>query len=283
MTRDDDIGRALRSLASDVESGVRRPPSRDILRRAGRHPAGRPGETKPFPWAGIAGVAAVPFVAIGAVLISPAGAGILGGGEDREPLPTASAPVTGGAEATAPAATAPTGVAPTAAAPPTGSSALSPLTRVTVAFTDDRVPGGQAGQCRRLTEADRLVEDADPVAGAVDVLLEGPRSDERVVGLSSPLESDAATVTLDASARVVTVDVPDPAAWRDACGPEEFQRALARTVGQFEGWTWAVTEAGVPLTPPADLVESGGAPDGALSGTDEPTAPTGGPEPTPSP
>ncbi|MGF1664466.1 MAG: hypothetical protein ACFCVG_18720 [Kineosporiaceae bacterium] len=282
MTRDDDIGRALRSLAADVESGVRRPPARDILRRAGRHPAGRPAEAKPFPWAGIAGVAAVPFVAIGAVLISPAGAGILGVGEDRDPLPTASAPAQETAE---PAEESPTTAqAPTAAAPQTGESALTPLTRVTVVLTDDRVPGGEPGQqCRRLTEADRFVDEADPVAGAVELLVEGPLSDERAVGLSSPVDPDAAAVALDRAARVVTVDVPDATAWRDGCGPEEFQRALSATVGQFDGWTWVVREGGVPLTPPADLVESGGAPDGDPGDGGASGAPTGGPEPTTSP
>jgi hypothetical protein len=281
MSRDDDIGRALRSLAADVESGVRRPATRDILRRAGRHPAGPPREAKPFPWAGIAGVAAVPFVAIGAVLISPAGAGILGVGEDRDPLPTTSAPVDGTVEPTEPAARTP--AAPTAAAPPTGESALTPLTRVTVVLTDDTVPGGGSGeQCRRLTEADRLVDEADPVAGTVEMLVEGPRSDERAVGLSSPVDPEAAAVTLDREALVVTVDVPDATAWRDACGPEEFQRALAATVGQFDGWTWVVREAGVPLVPPADLIEPGGAPDGDPNATDASVAPTGGPESSPS-
>ncbi|MGF1646598.1 MAG: hypothetical protein ACFCVF_06745 [Kineosporiaceae bacterium] len=267
MSRDDDIGRALRSLAADVESGVRRPAARDILRRAGRHPAGRPTEAKPFPWAGIAGVAAIPFVAIGAVLISPAGAGILGGGE--APLPTASVPVSETGEPSGPET--PSVLPPTAAAPPTGDSALSPLVRVTVVLTDDRVPGGQ--QCRRLTEADRLVDEADPVAGTVGMLVDGPRSDERAVGLSSPVDADATEVTLDQEALVVTVDVRDSSAWRDECGPEEFQRALARTVEQFDGWTWVVREAGEPLVPPADLIESGGAPDGPPDSSGAPASP----------
>jgi hypothetical protein len=139
---------------------------------------------------------------------------------------------------------------------------VSPLTGVTVVFTDEQVPGEE---CRRLTAADRFVEDGggpdDTVAATLDLLLEGPRPDESAVGLSSPVAPGAATVTLDAAAMVVTLDV-DAGAWRDACGPEEFQWAVARTVGQFAGWTWRVTEAGVPLVPPADLLsEFEGVPD----------------------
>lgn len=273
MNRDDDIGRALRHLASGVESNVRRPPARDILRRAGRHPAGRlSDEPKPFPWAGIAAVAAVPFVAIGAVLVGPAGAGIIGGDDQPGPqaLPTADASAS--AEPSVPVETsaAPSPSSPAAPpAEPTGEQAMAPLTPVTVVFTDEQVAGEQ---CRRLTAADRFVEGGDGVedviTATVDLLLEGPRPDESAVGLSSPVTPGAATVALDPEAMVVTVDVTDGAAWRDDCSRDEFQWALARTVGQFPGWSWTVTEAGVPLTPPADLLsEFEGVPDGPASPT----------------
>lgn len=274
MNRDDDIGRALRDLASGVESGVRRPPARDILRRAGRHAAGHPADdSKPFPWAGIIGVAAVPFVAVGAVLVGPAGAGIVGGGGgDPQALPTAPS-LSPSAEPSSPAS-GPDGLAPastpTPSPEPTGEQAMSPLAAVTVVFTDEQVPGEQ---CRRLTAADRLVDEGDSLDDTIGAtlaeLLEGPGADERAVGLSSPVaRPEAATVSLDPEAMVVTVDVADPGAWRDACGPDEFQWSLARTLGQFEGWSWMVTVADVPLAPPADLLsEFEGVPDGPLPGS----------------
>jgi hypothetical protein len=256
MSRDDDLRNLFRDMADRVESGVSRPPARKIMQRAGLGPARQP---KPFPIIGIVGVGALPFVAVGAVLVYPAAAEQFFGQREVS-MPSAStvtASTSTGTSAPAPSSAA-TSPSPSA----TGASAVTPLENVAVVFTDERVPGDG---CRRATSADRLVDPGDPVTGALDGLLAGPMPEEAAAGLSSPLIPGAAELTVDPDTSTVTVSVADSGDWRDACGPEEFGLALGRTVSQFEGWSAVLLVEGTPVD---TVVMDEGVEDGVGPGTE---------------
>lgn len=235
---DDDLRGAFRGMADSVESSVRRPAGRLILQRAGL--VERP--EKPFPLAGIIGVAALPFVAVGALLVYPATAN-----DTSQPIPTIeSGDVgiggSGVVPSRAPSAT------PTASS--TGSQAVSEQAKVVVVYSDDRIAGQP---CRQLTDTNRLVPIDNLVGGAVAALIEGPLEDEVAVGLASPLTGPGTTFDVDQASLSVAVAVPDEAL-PDDCAVSEFAESLGDTVGAFEGWTVTLTVGGedVDVPMPAD-------------------------------
>ncbi len=287
---DDDLRQLFHAAGRDIQPLVRKPPVREVMARA-KHRRTDMQVQRPAPLAAILALGAMPLVVIGAVVIGPAGAGILTGTEQRpsgEPSPISSALPTG--PAAIGDATAPPVVAPSA------PSAVSPLVDVTVYFADGLlVEDG----CRRLTAVTRLVPADDQVTGALNALLQGPRPDERAAGLVNQFTTDgdgsvAAAVTLDESALTAVVDV---ASATDLAGPvtdcrhDELSASVDRTISQFDSWTATITitgsaQAGTEFlaadpTRPV-VITDGDSPDAAEGGADPSAAPSDVPGGAPS-